>query len=159
MLLLFFSKITFCWKLFSDCYDTLDYSESIVYLSFLLCNMWSKLPWLKSIDVFGYFQADKWLERIENRIIHTFQYCISQFSKISEKNTISTPIFFFIIELLDDLNGFELELAIIGKFIEFSLFNSLNSMIILWPSTAIWCFEWRKLFLIDMYKICSEILV
>ena len=31
--LLFFSKITFYWKLFSDCCDEFDYQGSIVYLS------------------------------------------------------------------------------------------------------------------------------
>ena len=29
----FFSKITFCWKLFPDCCDKFDYQRSIVYLS------------------------------------------------------------------------------------------------------------------------------
>ena len=32
---LFFSKITFCWKLFSDCWDKADYPGSIVYSSCL----------------------------------------------------------------------------------------------------------------------------
>ena len=34
--LLFFSKITFCWKLFSDCCDELEYQGSIGYLSCLV---------------------------------------------------------------------------------------------------------------------------
>ena len=34
-----FSKITFCWKLFSDCSDKFNYPGSIVYLSCIATNI------------------------------------------------------------------------------------------------------------------------